>query len=68
MSDVSLLNDLSLRLPFKIGQPIRHRLDPGKSAGIVIGAILHEPVVALVHWDGAPWTCEVLEDLMIDDP
>ena len=66
MSDVSLLSDLSLVVPLEIGQAVRHRSDPIKS-GVIIGAILKEPVVALVHWHGAPWTFEVLEDLAIDD-
>jgi hypothetical protein len=66
MSNVSLLSDLSLRLPFRIGQAVRHRADPIKAAGVVVGAILDEPVVALVHWRGTPWTFEALDDLVID--
>jgi hypothetical protein len=67
MSDVSLLNDLSLLFPFKLGQSVRHRVDSMRGAGIVLGAILREPVTAIVRWQGAPWTFEVLEDLAIDD-
>jgi hypothetical protein len=58
------MTELSLRFPFKIGQPVRHRSDPTKGAGTVVGAILHEPVLALVDWQAATWTFEVLEDLV----
>jgi hypothetical protein len=68
MSGVSLLSDRSLCLPFTIGQAVRHRLDLLKGAGIVLGVILKEPVLALVHWHGAPWTFEALDDLLLDDP
>jgi hypothetical protein len=67
MSDVSLLSDRSLVVPLEIGQAVRHRVDPIKSGGVIIGAILKEPVRALVHWHAAPWTFEVLDDLAIDD-
>jgi hypothetical protein len=58
------MSDVSLRLPFEIGQPVRHRSDPARAAGVVVGIILNEPVRALVDWRAAAATFEALDDLV----
>ena len=60
------MSDLPLEFPFRIGQPVYHRCDRTKTAGVVLGAItLTELVLVLVHWRDAASTFEAFEDLLV---
>jgi hypothetical protein len=57
------------QLPLDLGRPVRHRSDPGRALGTVVGCLFDAPHGLLVRWEQGQLTLEggdALDDLKVE--
>jgi hypothetical protein len=59
-----MLRGRALQLPLDLGRPVRHRSDPIKAVGIILGRVFDPPLGALIRWQHGVSTYEALDDLI----